>query len=263
MKFTRRIDNIIETNKPEPELIRQKILECLDLTTLSSIDNNESVLSLVEKSNNLNPIKLAGICVFPKYIEIVNRHKKSPDVSTISVVGGFPFSQIPIELKLNEISYCIERGCDEFDMVIDRGEVLDKNYKYVSRETYKAKELIENKTLKTILEIGELKTLDLIKQTSLLVLESGSDFIKTSTGKISQGADLYSFGIMLESLKEHYNKYGELKGIKAAGGIRSFEDAYKYAVLFIDYFGLDNLNKNHFRIGGSSLLESLLPENQL
>lgn len=128
------------------------------------------------------------------------------------------------------------------------------------QETMKSKELVNNGILKVIIETGELEDLELIRKASKINLESGADFIKTSTGKSSKGCDIYSFASICESLDLFAQKTGELKGIKASGGISSFDDVVNYYILFTHYFKEENLNKNNFRIGGSSLLKDLINE---
>ena len=83
---------------------------------------------------------------------------------------------------------------------------------------------------------------------------SGADFIKTSTGKIYPGASLEAAYVMCQCIKEYYQKTGRKVGFKAAGGVRSSEDAlHYYAVL-----GDEWLNQDLFRIGASSLANKLL-----
>lgn len=262
--FRSDIDNIIKENQNKIDRgeVSKKLIQCLDLTSLSSIDNNLNIVYLIHQNDNLEKfgLNVAGICVFPKFVETIKNILHRNNTAIVSVCGGFPFGQIPLELCLKEIEFCLDKGCDEIDIVMNRGEFLCGNYTYVSQETMKSKELVNNGILKVIIETGELEDLELIRKASIINLESGADFIKTSTGKSSKGCDIYSFASICESLDLFAQKTGELKGIKASGGISSFDDAVNYYILFTHYFKEENLNKNNFRIGGSTLLKDLVNE---
>ena len=111
--------------------------------------------------------------------------------------------------------------------------------------------------LKTIIEVGELKTNENIALASKIALESGSDFIKTSTGKAKSNATLEAASVMVNCLKDHYSTTGKLGGFKPAGGIRTPEDAQAYLDLMVQVFGREQIGAHHFRIGASSLVDAL------
>ena len=163
-----------------------------------------------------------------------------------------------VSIKLNEIKFAIDNNAQEVDIVMNRGLFLEGNFEEVSRETFLSKEICGDVVLKVILEIGELETYENIYKASLINLEAGADFIKTSTGKIEKGADVYSFAVMLMAIKDYYKKTGVLKSIKTAGGISTAEQALDYYILFSHYLGEENLNSKYFRIGGSRLKNNLV-----
>lgn len=112
--------------------------------------------------------------------------------------------------------------------------------------------------LKTILEIGELKTYENIKKASVIALCAGSDFIKTSTGKISNGSSREACLVMARTVRE-FQSYGYgMRGIKVAGGIRSSKDAIRYLVIINEELGSSWLSPDYFRFGASSLLDDVL-----
>ena len=117
-----------------------------------------------------------------------------------------------------------------------------------------AKKICANKTLKVIIESGELKTPELIKTASQISIDNGADFIKTSTGKVAVNATLNATEIMLNEIKLS----GKACGFKAAGGIRSVIDAIKYLELTEKIMGVNWINANNFRFGASSLLDDVL-----
>lgn len=239
----------------------------MDLTSLESTDNEGTISKLIEKSEfeykGVN-YKVAGICSFVNFLPYLNSHKKSADVKSVVVCGGFPHAQMPLEIKKEEVGYALENGADEIDICINRGLFLSGKEEEAANEISSIKNLIsayrETVLLKVILEVGELNSLSDIRKASLLALENGADFIKTSTGKINRGADKYSVCIMLLALREYYRKHGILKGLKVAGGIRSCEDALMYGNLFDYFISKDLKTSNRFRIGCSRLLESVKTE---
>jgi deoxyribose-phosphate aldolase len=87
---------------------------------------------------------------------------------------------------------------------------------------------------------------------------SGADFIKTSTGKIYPGASLEAAWVMCQCIKEYYEKTGRKVGFKAAGGIRTTEEALQYYAIVKEVLGDEWLTQEYFRIGASSLANSLL-----
>ncbi|MEE1301282.1 MAG: deoxyribose-phosphate aldolase, partial [Bacteroidales bacterium] len=137
---------------------------------------------------------------------------------------------------------------------------FEENKEKAAQEIREIKDLLcsanKNIALKVILEVGELLSLENIFQASLLCLENGADFIKTSTGKIEKGADIYSSVVMLLAIRQYYNKIGVLKGLKVAGGIRMIEEAIQYTNLY-KYFITSTFDNNNFRIGCSQLFDKI------
>lgn len=239
----------------------------MDLTSLESTDNEETISKLIDKSEfehkGVN-YKVAGICSFIDFLPYMNSHKKSADVKSVVVCGGFPHAQMPLNIKKEEVKYALENGANEIDICINRGLFLSGREGDVANEISSIKNLISTYrkpvSLKVILEVGELNSLSKIRKASLLALENGADFIKTSTGKINRGADKYSVCVMLLALREYYRKHGILKGLKVAGGIRCCEDALMYGNLFDYFISKDLKTSSRFRIGCSRLLESVKTE---
>jgi deoxyribose-phosphate aldolase len=108
--------------------------------------------------------------------------------------------------------------------------------------------------LKTILETGELKDRDLIRNASHLAISSGADFIKTSTGKVAVNATLGAADIMLNAIRES----GRNVGFKPAGGVRTVADATLYLDLAATIHGPDWAAPSTFRFGASGLLGDII-----
>ncbi|MCE1165759.1 MAG: deoxyribose-phosphate aldolase [Bacteroidetes bacterium] len=248
-----------------------KLISFLDLTTLEGNDNFEKVKALCDKAKKPSDKKgvphTAAVCVYPRFINWVHVQTKGTGVKAASVATYFPSGQVPLELKLAEVKYCIEHDADEIDMVISRGEFLSGNYPFVFDEIKEVSKLCRHQALtrpvhlKVILETGELKTPGNIYAASLLAIEGGADFIKTSTGKMSPAATLQAAYVMLYTVKDHFDKTGIRIGFKPAGGIRKTEEALQYASLVKNICGEEWLTPELFRIGASSLLDDLLKSN--
>ena len=112
--------------------------------------------------------------------------------------------------------------------------------------------------LKVILETGELGNLDNVRLASDIAIAAGADFIKTSTGKIKPAATLPVTLVMLEAIKDHYYKTGEMIGMKPAGGISNAKLALHYLIMVKETLGVKWLDNHWFRFGASSLANDLL-----
>lgn len=249
-------------NENSKETLEQ-IFNCIDLTTLKPDDNDESVLKLVEKVNEFDErhpdIKnVATVCVYPCYASLVSKSLEADDVKTCCVSGGFPSAQTFFEIKIAETSMAIHDGAEEIDVVQNSGRLLDEDYETLAEETDEIKEICADKTFKVIIETGALKTLENVKKAALLAMYSGADFVKTSTGKEVPGADPESFYVMCQAVKEYAVQTGIQKGVKAAGGIRSVDEALLYYSIVKKVLGKEWLNNKLFRIGASSLANNLL-----
>lgn len=240
----------------------KKIFSCIDNTTLEGCDTKEKVRQLCQKSLNLVDSKrgiqsVAAVCVYPIFVKEAHELLKGSGINVASVAGGFPAGQIPLKLKLAEVQYAIDEGADEIDMVISRGALIEGDEQRVADEIVAIREVCKNKRLKVILETGELLSEELITKASMIAMESGADFIKTSTGKIKISATLEAAKIMLESIAKFYKKSGKIVGFKAAGGISTPEQALLYMKLAEQYMGTEYINKQYFRIGASRLTDKL------
>jgi deoxyribose-phosphate aldolase len=121
-------------------------------------------------------------------------------------------------------------------------------------------ELCNGAKLKVTLKTGELETVFKIRKASEIAIKAGADFLKTSTGKIKPTATPEAFLIMLDTIKEYYEKTGNKIGVTAAGGITEPEDAIIYFQLVKHVLGDEWLNKKLFRIGASRLANKLVEE---
>ena len=201
---------------------------------------------------------VASICVYPPFVETVGLNIDGTPLRITSVAGGFPSSQTFLEVKMLEVAMAIENGADEVDVVINVGEILSGAYDEAANEIEVLRGESDGATLKVILETGALKSPELIYNASLLAMAAGADFIKTSTGKIDVSATPEAAVVMCKAINEYYHKTGRKVGFKAAGGIRTAEDAALYYTIVKEILGEEWLTTELFRIGASSAANNIL-----
>ncbi len=238
------------------------ILGCIDLTTLEGSDNKQKINELCHTAINFKDEvrhipSTAAVCVYPPFVAQAKQLLQGTGIQVASVAGAFPAGQSPIEVKIAEVSYAVDAGADEIDMVISRGKFLEGNYQEVADEIKAIKGACGQAHLKVILETGELKTADNIYAASMLAMEAGADFIKTSTGKISVNATPESFLVMLDAISDYYQETGKMTGMKPAGGISDAETSILYIKILENVLGDKWLNKQYFRIGASRLAKKI------
>lgn len=242
------------------QAVYRTIYSCIDLTSLNTTDTKESIFQMVNQVNEKDGASdldnVAAICVYPSMVEVV-KESLTADIAIASVAGGFPHAQTFSEVKVAECALAVANGANEVDIVIDLGKYYDDNYQELCEDIHEMKHSIREAKLKVILETGALKSLEDVVKTSLLSLYSGADFIKTSTGKVYQGATPEAAYAMCYAIKEYMNKTGEKAGIKISGGVSTTADAVKYYTIVKEMLGEEYLNKDFFRIGASSLLKNL------
>ena len=241
------------------------IVSMCDLTTLEGEDTEGKVLQMTAKAVRPDPSdkeipSAAAVCVYPSLVSTAKEITTGTNVKVAAVSSYFPSGQVPLESKLLDTKFAIDEGADEIDIVINRKSFFEGDYRKVFDEIVSLKEACGDKHLKTILEVGELKTYDNIKKASLLALAAGSDFIKTSTGKIPNGSSREACYLMAKAVYEFKLKTGFSAGIKVAGGIRNSKDAIRYLVIIKEELGEEWLNANYFRFGASSLLDDVLKQ---
>ena len=239
------------------------LFNSIDLTTLNTTDRVRSVAKFTERVNDFDNDypqlpNVAAICVYSNFAEVVSTHLEVPEVDVAVVAGGFPSSQTFTPVKIADSALAVSGGADEVDIVMNLGYFFDDNYEDLCDEIIELKHTIKEGKLKVILETGALRTYENIRKASVLSLYSEADFIKTSTGKIYEGATLPAAYVMCRCIKEYYDRTGRKVGFKAAGGVRSTADALRYYAIVKEVLGDEWLCHDLFRIGASSLANHLL-----
>lgn len=175
----------------------------------------------------------ASVCIPASYV--AKSKEYVGDKLPICTVIGFPNGYSTTAVKAFEAADAVKNGADEIDMVINVGWVKDGKYGDVLNEIKVVKEACDGKVLKVIIETC-LLTDDEKKEMCRVVTESGADFIKTSTGFSKGGATREDIALFAENI-------GPNVRMKAAGGIRSFEDAEDFLALGCDRLGTSAIVK--------------------
>ena len=215
-----------------------QVLSYVDLTSLNNDDDKATIESLCAKVT-IGSQSVAAICVFPEWV---------------ATVTNFPDGSTNIERAAAETERAIAAGAHEIDVVLPYRALLNGDESTPAELVRECKDICGDEvTLKVIIESGELKTQDAIVAASEIAIANGADFIKTSTGKVETNATLSAAQTMLGVIKAS----GSDCGFKAAGGIRTVEEAMQYINLAEEILGKDWVTPEHFRIGASSLLKDV------
>lgn len=263
------VDKIIadKFSQNNTQQVYKKLYSCIDLTSLNTTDTKEDIWKFTEKVNEFEGSysdieNVAAICVYPNFAETVKEALTAQNVKIACVSGGFPTSQTFPEVKIAETALAVANGVDEIDIVLNLGLFLEESYEELTEEINEIKHACRDAHLKVILETGALETASSIMKASIISLYSGADFLKTSTGKVYEGATLEAAYVMCTAIKEYYRKTGIKAGFKASGGISTTEDAVKYYTVVKEVLGEEWCNNQLFRIGASRLANNLLESIQ-
>jgi deoxyribose-phosphate aldolase len=242
-------------------------LSMIDLTTLEGKDTPAKVRQLCFKAQHLHDQAadlptVAAVCVYPTMVGVAKKALGNSGIKVASVSTAFPSGQAPFEVKKLDTLYALDNGADEIDMVVSRGRFLSGDYQFVYDEIAAIKELCSTARLKVIFETGELDSLDQVRKISDLAIAAGADFIKTSTGKIQPAATFPVVLTMLGAIKDHFDKTGQMIGMKPAGGISSSKLALQHLLMVKEVLGEAWLSNEWYRFGASSLANDLLMQYQ-
>jgi deoxyribose-phosphate aldolase len=250
-----------------------KALQCIDLTTLAGDDTPGRVHRLCAKARR--PLRddivkalglpemptVGAVCVYPAMVPPTVKALDGSGIPVASVATGFPAGLTPLPQRLAEIRYAVEQGAREIDIVIHRAQVLLQDWTALYDEVAAMREACGEAHMKAILATGDLKTLRNVYKASMVAMQAGADFIKTSTGKEDVNATLPVSLTMVRTLRD----YGELTGVqigfKPAGGLKTAKDAMNWLILMKEELGRRWLEPDLFRIGASSMLGDI--ERQL
>jgi deoxyribose-phosphate aldolase len=255
----------MKVDTKERAVILRNIFSFIDLTSLNTTDSATAIRRFAEKAASLhltyNGISnVAALCVFPNFVAPARQGLGSCGVKLAVVSASFPTSQTYLEVKMLETEMAVKNGAAEVDIVIPVGTFLENDYDAVINELKTLRKVAGKATLKVILETGLLKDPKNIYRAAVLAMESGADFIKTSTGKSQVSATPEAAWVMCRAILDYWNETGIMIGFKAAGGIATPDEAIVYYNIVSEILGEKWLSPEYFRIGASRLANSILSE---
>jgi len=251
-----------------------RALTCIDLTTLSGDDTPGNVRRLCAKARRplredleralgieTLHLQVGAVCVYHQLVPTAVEALEGSGIPVAAVSTGFPAGLSPIEQREAEIRASVAAGAREIDIVITRAHVLTGNYEALYDEVKRFRAACGDAHMKAILATGELATLGNVARASLVAMQAGADFIKTSTGKEGVNATLPFALVMARMIREYYERTGYAVGFKPAGGIRTAKSSLEFLYLMKEELGDRWLRNDLFRFGASGLLTDI--ERQL
>ncbi len=191
------------------------IASYIDHTVLAANAQEEKIAKLCEEAKQWH---FASVCVNTCWTAFCAEKLKGTGVN-VCVVVGFPLGAMCTKAKAFEAKCAVEEGATEVDMVINVGWLKDHKDDLVEADIRAVKQACGDKHLKVIIETCLLTEEEKVRACELSV-KAGADFVKTSTGFSTAGAKAEDVALMRKTV-------GPNVGVKAAGGIRTYEDAKK------------------------------------
>jgi deoxyribose-phosphate aldolase len=240
-----------------PSGLARTVLPLIDLTSLNETDTPEIITALCRQAI-VPGGHVAAVCVYPQFVALCARELAGTLVR-IATVANFPHGNDHIDNVLPVIAKAVRDGAHEIDVVFPYG-------RYLAQDKLGAQDFIrqckaacgEKILLKVILETGAISDTQLLADMAQDAVLAGADFLKTSTGKISIGATLPAAAILLMTIKNMRSTMRRAIGFKAAGGVRTLEQASQYLELAYRILGKDWVTPATFRLGASQLIQAVV-----
>ncbi len=189
------------------------IAKYIDHTVLAANATQEKIAQLCEEAAQWH---FASVCVNSCWVPFCAKHLKGTGVNVCTVVG-FPLGAMSTAAKAFEAHHAVEEGAVEIDMVVNIGWLKDGRDDLVEADIRAVKEACDGKLLKVIIETCLLTEEEKVRACELSVA-AGADYVKTSTGFSTGGATVEDIALMRKTV-------GADIGVKASGGVRSYETA--------------------------------------
>ena len=200
----------------------------IDNTLLKADATPEMIERICAESVKL---KTASVCVNPAYVPLVKKCLEGSGVKTCCVIG-FPLGMNATRVKAFEAAAAVEDGAEELDMVINVGMLKAGDAAYVKNDIKAVVDAAKGRLVKVIIETCLLTDEEKVLACEL-AKEAGADFVKTSTGFSTAGANAHDIALMRKTV-------GPEMGVKASGGVRDYA------------FAMELINAGASRIGASS-----------
>ncbi|HDJ66697.1 MAG TPA: deoxyribose-phosphate aldolase [Nitrososphaeria archaeon] len=218
----------------------EDVLKKIDYTLLKPNVSSHDIVRLCDEAKRYG---FYAVCVNPYYVPLASKLLKDTEIKVSSVVG-FPLGASLAEIKVAEAGRIIRLGASEIDMVMNISAFKSGDLDYVRKEIKSVKEEIGDAVLKVIIECCYL-TDDEKVLAAKICEEAGADYVKTSTGFGSGGAVLEDVKLLRRTLSPKVK-------VKAAGGIKTFEQAVKFIEAGADRIGTSSgvkIAEEGFRAG--------------
>jgi deoxyribose-phosphate aldolase len=197
----------------------------IDHTILGAEATKEEVKA---KCKEALEYQFASVCVNPAFVELVADELAGSDVKVCTVIG-FPLGESTSETKNFEARDAVNNGADELDMVLNLGALKSNNWEVVQEDIEVVVKGAQDKTVKVIIETCYL-TDEEKRKACQVIKEAGADFVKTSTGFGTAGAQI-------EDIRLLKKEVGDDLKIKASGGIGTFDKAVEMIEAGADRIG--------------------------
>jgi len=192
----------------------KNIANKIDHTLLKAETTKEQVIKLCAEAMEYG---FYSVCINSEWVKEASRQLEGSEVKVCTVIG-FPLGATTTETKVFETKNAIENGAREVDMVINIGQLKDKNEECVEKDVRAVVNAAKDKALvKVIIENCLLTEEEKVRACELAV-KAGADYVKTSTGFSTGGATVEDIRLMRETV-------GPDVGVKASGGVRDKETA--------------------------------------
>lgn len=231
------------------------LISLVDLTNLNQDCQAEAIDQLCQKT--LTPHgPVAAVCVYPRFVAQAKQALKGSSVK-VATVCNFPSGDEKLAETIASIEQAVQDGADEIDLVLPYKKWLSGQKKAAICYVEQCQTACQTRRLKVIVESGAFDDVIQLRQACMQLLALEVDFLKTSTGKIAQGASLEAAQLMLTCIKDS----AKTTGFKVSGGVRSVAQAEQYLTLAETILGKNWISPARFRIGASRLLEEILEQS--
>ena len=234
--------------------IARRAIGLLDLTELGDHATDADVVSLCTRATGRYG-KVAAVCVWPRQVALAARLLAGSGVRIATVVN-FPGGDDTVDDVVALARTAQLDGADEVDLVLPYRAFLAGDHDRAAAMVTAVRQAVAagtGKTLKVILETGELADPEVVRAAAELAIRSGADFIKTSTGKTPVSATLAATGVMLQTIHD----LDPAVGLKPSGGIRTLAEAAAHLAQADKVMGPQWATAATFRFGASGLLTAL------
>lgn len=230
----------------------KRLVDLIDLTQLGDNDTETQIAALCQQAQTrLGPV--AAICIYPSFLPFAKSELGHSPIQ-LATVANFPHGKAALMDTLESIEQSVLDGADEIDVVLPYHHLLTNETHHIERFLAQCRKVTNNHTLKVIIESSALSATH-IEIATQLVVDSGANFVKTSTGKAAGGATQNAVKIICETLNKQSDCH---TGVKISGGVRTRERAELLLSIVANTFGDTWITSNHVRIGASQLLSDIL-----